>query len=85
MKSNNLYRALEAALRGLDEALANCNGRIDVSIIDYGNNMEDPDMEDPDIYTYDDISKDEVYRLNNELDDSLEMQVYCNGNLIYVE
>ena len=64
----------------LDNRLNQFNGRIDVHLIDYDNNQEDPD-----IFIFDDITRDEVHRLNNQLDNSLEMQVYCDDELIYVE
>jgi hypothetical protein len=63
----------------LDKVLSKCSGRIDVHIIDYDNEDQ------PDIYVCDDISKTEVYTLNNNLTNDLEMQVYCNNKLVYVE
>ncbi len=66
-------------LKSLDDVLKKCDGRIDVHLIDYDTE------EEPDIYIYDDVTKDEVHMINCDLTNSLEMQVYCNGELVYVE
>ncbi len=62
----------------LDDVLK-CTGRIDVHVIEYY------DEDEPDIFVHDDITKDEVHIIHNNLTNDLEMQVYCDNQLVYVE
>jgi len=77
---DNILITFRKSRNSLEKVLSKCTGRIDVHIIDYEN-----DNEVPDIYVYDDITKYEVYKFNDSLTNDLEMQVYCDSQLVYVE
>lgn len=76
---DNVLKRYKKDRKSLEEVLSECTGKVDVHIIDY-------DTEDePDIYVYEDMTKDEVCTLNNNLTNDLEMQIYHNSQLVYVE
>lgn len=76
---NNVLKCYKKSINSLEKVLSKCTGKIDVHIYDF-------DTEDePDTYVYEDITKTEVYTLNNDLTNDLGMQLYHNGLLVYAE